>query len=866
MSLIKPFKNKPAFRLAVLAAATVVMGCGFGMKPAHAITKAGSTINNQAIGVYSDGSDVSRNVTSNSVQTVVQPVAFLDLGAPGTKNATIASTVNFTHTITNTGNDTDYFTLSAIDQTGDDFNALPTVRADDNGDGIPDGVLPILRTPSLAPGESYSFVVTGVAAGLLSGQNAKILVRATSHFDSAVTSTNLDTINITTGAQVSVVKSIDKASGAPGSGPYTYTLTYSNAGNSAATNLTINDLLLPGLSYIPGSGRWSTSGATPLTDAVAGDPSGINYSYGTLTPTVSAVIASVPANSTGRFTFQVNLDNNLLPGLLGNVALYSYNDGLNLINLTPTNTVNLSITQLGSFSFAGATIPSASLGSNVDFPNVITNTSTGNDTFDITLAPGTFPLGTTFQLMRGTTGNLVPMTDTNGNGIPDTGPVAPGANFTVTLRASLPTASLTSGPFSITKIATSSVSPLVIHTATDTLTSASGGSVDLTNDAAGNLGAGAGPEATPVTLLNANIGSTQRFTLYVKNTGTIPDSFALLASATTSFAGLELPSGFTVVFKNDAGGIMTNTGLIPAGGTVKVNADVFVPLTAALGQQNIYFRVLSLLTGATDTKLDAINVGGLRSLALGPNGVGQAYPGNATVFTHTLTNTGVLGEGGLLSNIALSTTNSQSGFSSVVYRDANGNGTLDESDPVVTEFSGLLGLLPGTSATLFVKVYAPAGTDLGTVNATTLTATTTGGVGTVPAVVTVLDSTTVIAGQIRMEKSQALSTGGALTYSVNRITTGAKPGAVIRYRIIATNTGTGPATGFVITDAIPAFTAYDQGDGTQTGVGVAGWTDGTTFHLADTPLANGATGTLNFTIGTLAPGQSVTITFGVKIQ
>ncbi len=868
MSLIQFFKRDPILRIALAAA--LVVGLGIASRPAHAITRAGSTINNQAIGVYGDGSDLNtqRTVTSNSVQTVVQPVAFLNLGSDGTKNATIGSTVNFSHTITNTGNDTDVFNLTATDLGGDDFQALPVVRADANGDGIPDGILPITKTPSLQPGESYSFVVTGIAAGLASGNTAKISVTAASQFDSTVTGVNTDTLNITTNAQVSVVKSIDKNSGAPGTGPYTYTLTYTNSGNTAATNLTITDALVPGLTYVPGSARWSTSGATALTDAPAGDPAGINYNFGTVPLTANAIIASVPANSTGRLTFQANLDNGVLPGILGNVALYTYNDGLSIISLTPTNTVNLTVTQLASFTFTGQTITSANQGANVDFSNVLTNTGNGNDTFDITLAPGTFPLGTTFQLLKGPAANLTPMSDTNGNGIPDTGPVAPNATFTVTLRATLPSIAVGAGPYAITKVATSSISPLVIHTATDTLGGITGSTVDLTNDLAGALGAGAGPEATPVTTLNAGIGTTQRFTLYVKNTSAVADSFALLASGNTAFgAGINLPTGFTLNFKSDAGAILTNTGIIQPGATAKVNADVFIPLGATPGVQNIYFRVLSVLTGAFDTKLDAVNVGGLRSLALAPNGVGQVYPGNATVYTHTLTNTGNLPEGdGILSTIALATTDSVSGFSSVIYRDTNGNGTLDSTDPIVTNLSGTGLLLPNQSVTLFVKVYAAAGTDLGAVDTTSLTATTTGGVGTPPAAVTVRDSSTVIAGQVTMQKAQALSTGGTLVYSVNRITTGAKPGAIIRYRIVATNVGTATATGFVITDAIPAFTAYDQGDGSSTGIGVAGWTDGTTFHAADTPLTNGATGTLNFTIGNLAPGQSVTVTFGAKIQ
>ncbi len=860
-----PTFPKGAISKFALLLGLAVGACSLGLKPAHALAPAGSTINNQASGVYSDASGLPLTVTSNAVQTVVQPVAAFNLAADGTKNATAGSTVNFPHTLTNTGNAPDVFNLSVADLGGDDFNILPVLRADANGDGVPDGLLPITRTVTLAPGESFQFVVSGTVLSTgLGGNTARVQLTGTSQFDPSITANNTDTVNLTTNAQITVVKSIDRPSGAPGSGPYTYTLTYSNAGNTAATNLAITDVLPLGVTYAPDSGRWSNSGAAPLGDGPGADPAGINYDYTVAGRVVAAQVATVAPGASGQISFSVNVNAGILPQILPNVALYTYNDGLNIIGLSPTNTVNLAITQIGGVTFTGATVPSANQGGAVVFPNVLTNTGSGPDSFDIAVGLGNFPLGTTFQLLQND--GVTPLQDTNGNGIPDTGSVAPGATYTVNLRANLATTTLLGGPYSVTKTAVSRINPLVNATVTDTLTAITGNTVDLTNDLAGTLGAGPGPEASPVTTLVGAAGTTQRFSLFVKNTSAVADSFALLASASTDFsAGLNLPAGFGLSFKTDAGAILTNTGLIQPGATLKINADVFIPTGAVPQTVNLFFRVLSPLTGALDTKIDAVRVGGLRSIALAPNSIGQVYPGNAVVFTHTLTNTGNLPEGdGILSSIALATDNSQTGFTSVVYRDANGDGVLDASDPIVTNLNGNP-LLPGQSATLFVKVYAPAGTDLGTINATTLTATATGGVGPAPVAV-VKDSTTVIAGQIRMEKTQALDTGGTLVYSVSRITTGAKPGAIIRYRIVATNVGTAPALGFIISDAIPAFTVYDDGDGSLSATGNAVWFDGTTYFPAVTPLADGATGTLNFNVGTLNPGQSAVVTFGVRIQ
>jgi uncharacterized repeat protein (TIGR01451 family) len=92
-------------------------------------------------------------------------------------------------------------------------------------------------------------------------------------------------------------------------------------------------------------------------------------------------------------------------------------------------------------------------------------------------------------------------------------------------------------------------------------------------------------------------------------------------------------------------------------------------------------------------------------------------------------------------------------------------------------------------------------------------------------------------------------------YSTADITTGALPGRSIRYRITVTNTGTAPATQVRVFDTTPAFTTY-------TTVNPAGATPGS---VATAP-ANGAAGALEFDIGTLNPGQSAVITFGVIIQ
>src|SRR5215467_3601493 len=75
-------------------------------------TAAGTSIGNQASATYTDSSSVSRTATSNVVTTVVQQVASLTLTANGAKTASPGSPVFYPHTLTNTGNGSDSFTMT----------------------------------------------------------------------------------------------------------------------------------------------------------------------------------------------------------------------------------------------------------------------------------------------------------------------------------------------------------------------------------------------------------------------------------------------------------------------------------------------------------------------------------------------------------------------------------------------------------------------------------------------------------------------------------------------------------------------------------------------------------------------------------
>jgi uncharacterized repeat protein (TIGR01451 family) len=826
---------------------------------------AGSTIGNQASATYTDSSNATRTATSNVTLTIIQQIASLTLTAGDTKNVAPGGQAVFAHSITNTGNGSDTFTLSVAQLAGDNFDLTgAAIYADANGDGLPDNSTAITSTPLLTAGSRYSFVVTGVVpSSQTSGQVGRLSVSAASTFTPTTTASATDTANVSSNAVIQVTQSISATTGASPSGPYTVTLTYTNTGNSAASNLLLTDLIPTGFEYYPGNAHWSVSGATTLTDAAGGDPAGIAYDYGaTQAGRVTATVASVQAGQSGTVTFQVKVAPSVAPGAINNTAAFSYNDSSSTVGPFNTNTITFNVTQNSSLTFTGDTVGSAPQGGTVRFTNVVKNTGLGTETYDITLSPGNFPTGTTFRLVQ--SDGATALLDSNHESTPDTGPLAPGASFTVILVANLPTGA-TGGPFSIVKTATAASDHSVTATATDTLTAISNNSVDLMADAAGTLGVGAGPEASPVVTEIGSRGTTVRFTLRAKNGSNTADVFRFDVSSTTTFPG-SLPTGWSVVYRDTSGGVITQTSALATNGAQNIYADVTIPADQAPGTQDIYFRALSPNTGASDKLHVAISVGTNRRLAFSAGSNGQIFPGGTTVYNHTLTNEGNVTEGdGSGSIVALAANNSQSGWNAVIYFDANGNGIIDSGDPIVTDTSfvsnGAAGLAAGESVPLLVKVFSPAGAVVGASNSTTITATTSNGIlaSTVPPVASVSDLSTVILSEIRLVKEQALdldADGIADTaFGMGNITMGATPGACIRYRVTVTNTGSEAALNVVINDATPTFTTYHATVPAATSAG----------SVTSTPN-NGDTGVLVFSLGTLAPGASASVTFGVKIN
>ncbi|ENX01358.1 hypothetical protein F900_01724 [Acinetobacter modestus] len=884
-------------KLTQLAASIAFVAGGAAFLPsAHAAApSAGTNISNIASASYTDSNGSNKTVTSNVVTTTVLQVASFTLIADQTKTANANGQVSLSHTLTNTGNGSDTFNVAVAnndtrDNTTDnyDFSGLK-VYLDANKDGVPDSQTPVTSV-TLAAGESVNLIVQATTASnnVTAGDLGKLTVSAISGFDTSVTAKNVDTVKITNGAVISLLKSasvsnIDATSSSPAAREVEYTLAYQNTGNTTATNVTITDVLPAGLTYVAGS---ATVNGTAVNDAV--DADGYNFTSGTAT----LVIPAVAANSTGVLKFKVQVVQNTPAGIITNIAEVDP-DGPGTEGKTPSNpndvtvlsvkkgTINDSTTDAFADGQSTTTptpdviTKSTTQGTPVTFgvtagggePIVVHNTGNVTEAFNITVNKNSLPTGSIVELFK--SDGVTPLTDTNGDGVVDTGPIASGATYQVISKVTLPSGFSSTTP--INTILTSA--PVTNASATDTITlvidKVVASTVDLHNgDATDSTGAivGASGKDTGqyIDTKSTKPGQATNFPLTIDNKGATGDNYNLSTSP-------ALPAGWTVQYYladgtgNPTGAPITNTGNVPSGGTVKLVAVVTPPANAPAGDQEVIFKVASPATGLTDVMSDRVTVETNRILSLQNDRTGQVAPGGTVVYKHTLTNNGNIVEGATAGSLPFTLTNDQaaSGWTTSLYVDLNNDGVADANELVTgSDLAAKTGSIArGASVNLLIKVQAPVNATAGTPSAVVLTIqpTTAGGQSVADLVNT--DLTTVTSGQVRLVKEQSLancSTGVAGTYTQNTVS--AKPGECVKYRITATNEGNADVTNVVISDATPAYTTL------KVIASASPVATNATLSTSTAALTDGSTGTIAAEKTPLVPNTSAVLEFVIKVN
>ncbi|HKL15162.1 MAG TPA: DUF11 domain-containing protein [Balneolaceae bacterium] len=851
---------------------------------AQSTPPANTTIGNQATATYTDNGGNARTVTSNTVETVVQQVAGITISAGLTKTASPGGEVSFPHNITNNGNGTDSFSLTAAEAATTTFSyGTIVIYPDADGNGVPDSFTAITSTPTINAGDSYGVVIVAqIPSAATDGQTEDITVTATSVFDGTTSDTATSSTIVEEGAVINVQKTASSSTANAGD-TVTYTFTFSNTGNANGTNLLITDPIPAGMTYVPGSGVWSGSG-TGLDDNTGNgdDPTGVTYEFDNsgAQGSVIATIASLNSGNSGTLQFDVTVDAGTEGQTITNVATYDHDD---LTNPASTNGAAVTVNQNFSISTVGGqttvTEPAVSQGATVNFLNTFVNNSNVTDRFNITLSNSDYPSGTTFTLLQtdGSGNPTNPYSDTNNDGIPDTGPVAGGATIEVILQVSLPSNASGGGPFTVDKTLTSINDAAQSATLTDELLDITAESVDITNVAAagttGALGEGQGPEGASVQTKSTDPGTVVTFDLYVTNTGSQTDNYGLAFGTQVTGSSLDnpgtAPAGWSIQFRDPANGnsIVTQTGsILPAGGNKLITAEVTVPAGAApVTAQSLYFRALSSSTSSSDIVHNAVTVNSLRVVSLASNNTGQIFPGGSRTYTHTFTvNSNVVENNGVNSDFSVALANSANGFISQVYWDVNGDGVIDSGDELITSAgattaadlpAGIGDLQFGDVVNFIVKVTASTGVNDGTTNTTTLTVSDTVG----PLADQVNDDiTTVVAGLLTIEKFQAPDNAGSAGTFV-KTQFNVLPNDIVYYRITVTNDGSQPVTNIVISDNIPSFTTQ-LGSLSVDDSGIAA-----TASVTSVP-GDGNTGAIQVSVPNLLAGETFDIEFAVRVD
>jgi uncharacterized repeat protein (TIGR01451 family) len=279
---------------------------------------AGTLIQNTATATYKTGTSTG-NVQSNTVSVKVDQL--LDVAVAGLNSSPVAAASTaavLTYSVTNTGNGTDSFNLTADPAvSGNSFNGvIQGVYVDSNGDGVyTPGADTLVATdgPSSAIAEDGSvkvFVIVSLPAGATDAQASQVKLTATSVIGSGTpgtvfagkgqggsdavvgsshaTQSALDSI-IASLATVSLVKTAAIVDQFGGSSPVpgatvTYSIVAHVTGSGTAEGLHVTDIIPTNTAYQVGT---LTLNGTALSDAVDGDAgtasaSGIDVALGNL--------------------------------------------------------------------------------------------------------------------------------------------------------------------------------------------------------------------------------------------------------------------------------------------------------------------------------------------------------------------------------------------------------------------------------------------------------------------------------------------------------------------------------------------------------------------------------------------------------
>lgn len=563
--------------IAVLLSSAVATAAG---------TPAGTAITNRATADYQDanGNNLPR-VVSNSVTTTVTQVGGVSVTPDtATKTGAQGTQVDFAANVTNTGNGTDSFALTAVSAAG----WTTSIIKDDNVDGILDvtETTVITDTGDLPADGSLDVIVrVDIPAGTANATTDDTTFTATSTFDGTVTDAGVYTVSVED-AVMNLNKQVDTAAGRKPGDIVTYIVTGANSGSTTAQSVVVTDQMPTNTTYAPGSMRFGPVGgsydtATPLTDANDGD--GADFDITTAGAVTYQWGDGAPGDS-GVVYFRTQINNGVAAGTdIDNVAKLDYAVAGNPQPTLDSNTVTFDVDgQAGVRVTPGVTSRVGDPGDQIVFPLTVANAGNAPDTIDMTT---TSTAGWTWALWRDVNGDGdldegdSLLQDTNGSGKPDTGPLGPGDNIAILSVATIPVG--TNNGIADTQVVTgtSSVDSAISDTSGNLVTTVTAPVMDLSKEA--DKTTAAPGETITYTSTATNNGSgvatniiiadlIPQFTTYVAGSIETGDSLGNLTPRT------DANDGDGAHFDPDANTVIANSPTVGAGGSFILRFQVTV--------------------------------------------------------------------------------------------------------------------------------------------------------------------------------------------------------------------------------------------------------------------------------------------------
>lgn len=798
-------------------------------------TPAGTQIRNRASATYEDLSGNAFSSVSNEVITIVLPVYGVSIlpddsgeTPPVTpalsQNAIGGQTVNYSYTLTNTGNDTDSYSvvplLDAVNTTMTLALANISVYHDVNNNGVVDGGEPAISVGGvpgnigpLAANASVSLIVTYAVPGTATaGELAYVGVAGTSVGDAGQVDTrNYHRTTVVNDAVMTALLAAAPAFVVEGD-QITYAFSGTNTGTNTANGVTVASvgrtgvLMYDVIPLNPASGNplpifgvptgFPAAGTVlylPSGSSTAGSPETWSWSLAAGAGDIAVAYITnggVVSGQSYGFSYQVTVPVGMTPGVLNNTAALAYVDN-NVLTPNPTlvvsNNAPVTVGTLASVLIGPAGNPGAGTPPNynddvqsvatayantaVSYTNTIRNDGNASDAINVLLdGSSTIPGSWTVLFYRAD--GVTPLSDSDFDGIPDVGPLAVGGTIDVVVRLLIPGTQGPGGPFDAVIRAQSANTPAETNLTTDRVNQVLPASVDI-----GNFDGVSGTTNNALVNQNANPATSVDFALDVINAGGASDNFTLSSA---------VPAGWTVTYYLDANanGVLdagevspiTSTGAVAAGAETNLIARVAIPAGELPGVNPTSFTATSSVNATqSDTIANTVTVNTLALVDFAPDNTGNATAGGTITYAHTVSN-----NGNVFDTFDLTYASSQ-GWTYVFFDALN--------NPITNVAIG-----PGAAVDITVRLTVPAGTAVGTVEVGVLSAT-----GQVTlAADNATDVTTIVAGNLSLVKS--VSPAGDQV-----------PGTDLTYTVDYQNLGSDDLTTIVIYDAVPAWTQFQVG-------------------------------------------------------